>query len=76
MFENTKYNMFTVFIPEMYNVCVIFTFFFYPSQNIRILCFFFRLQSILSRFDEVLNSGNMALSLSQGKLALAFTIVC
>uniref|UniRef100_A0A8C2EC28 TOG domain-containing protein n=1 Tax=Cyprinus carpio TaxID=7962 RepID=A0A8C2EC28_CYPCA len=26
-----------------------------------------RLQNILSRFDEVLNSGNMALSLSQGK---------
>ncbi len=38
----------------------------------------FRLKSILSRFDEVLNSGNMALSLSQGKLTLSLfaTLVC
>lgn len=32
--------------------------------------FIYRLQTILGRFDEVLNSGNMALSLSQGKLKL------
>lgn len=33
------------------------------------------LQTILGRFDEVLNSGNMALSLSQGKLNLKDGII-
>uniref|UniRef100_A0A673I6U5 CLIP-associating protein 2-like n=1 Tax=Sinocyclocheilus rhinocerous TaxID=307959 RepID=A0A673I6U5_9TELE len=50
------------FVPHLCSLCIVLI---VISNHYCSVCF--RLQTILSRFDEVLNSGNMALSLSQDR---------